>query len=133
MEETPPKPHEEDENHPSSSCCRCVPCGTILLAFAPKIFLHLLDFFSRSLLRDRRQAIFLAEPGLAASKLTSKSQSSFAKRASETRSWVDSTDGVAKAIIEAASESTSKCTTNRGGADFPHNSYNSGMNNITGV
>jgi hypothetical protein len=75
----------------------------------------------------------LAEPGLAASKLTSKSQSSFAKRASETRSWVDSTDGVAKAIIEAASESTSKCTTNRGGADFPHNSYNSGMNNITGV
>jgi hypothetical protein len=53
--------------------------GLTLLAFAPVIFFHPLDFVS-----DKRLAISLLEPGIAPSKLTSKSQSFFAKTASET-------------------------------------------------
>jgi hypothetical protein len=52
---------------------------------------------------------------------------------SQASSRLGSTDGFVEAIVEAASESTSKCITDRGGVNFPHNSCNSGMSNITGA
>jgi hypothetical protein len=52
---------------------------------------------------------------------------------SQASARLGSTDGFVEAIVEAASESTSKCITDRGGVNFPHNSCNSGMSNITGA
>jgi hypothetical protein len=48
---------------------------------------------------------------------------------SQASSKLGSTDG----FVEATSESTSKCITDGGGVNFPHNSCNSGMINIIGA
>jgi hypothetical protein len=82
---------------------------------------------------DKRLAISLLEPGIAASKVMSKSQSYFAKRSSETSDWLASRDSVAEATSEDPNESTSLCNIDGGVTDSPHNSCNSGMINIIGA
>jgi hypothetical protein len=51
----------------------------------------------------------------------------------EANDWLGSKHGDEEATTKDSNESTSKCTSDRGGVDSPNNSCRLGMKNITGA